>query len=283
MRTLLLLLSFLFIGTSFVQAAPSVSNNVENIDLNLKDHEMAITFIGLSTGEATLILGPNKEAVLINIGREDTATELEEWLTLYDVKKLQTLILTEDGSNLSIHQINQLIDTYDIEEIITTPKIAKQLLKQVSLASNPRVIVWGEGERKSLLPDLTAEVQFVGNEQNEGLDVLLSFFKHRIFIMSSFSSRAEDVLLKKNLEDIHVFKVPNSTKNDSVSRKLIDFLNPQIAVLFTPEEEHPDSDILHHLHDSWAEVYFTKRHGTVTLKFTETKYEIFKIPTGEKE
>jgi competence protein ComEC len=283
MRLLLILLAILLLPVSAAAEAPSIPSKVENIDLNIKEHEMAVTFIGLSSGEATLLQGPNNETILVNTGKEDTAAELDGWLHLYDVKKIETLILTSDGSDLSFQHINNLIGKYQIKKIITTPKIAPLVTSQLDQENLLSVLSWQEGATETLLPELTAEVQYAGTGEKEGLDFVLRFFKHRIFLMSSYSERAEEELFKKNLQDINVFKIPNCAKEDSLSKKLIHYLNPQISVLFTPEEEHPDPNILHHLHASWSEVYFTKQHGTITLKFTDSKYEVFTIPVDGEE
>lgn len=283
MRLLLILLAIFFPVASAAAESPTIPSKVENIDLNIKENEMVVTFIGLTSGEATILQGPDNETILVNTGREDTAEELEGWLRLYDVKKVGTLILSSDGSDLSFSHINDLITKYQIKKIITTPKLAALVSNQLNHQNLVPVLTWNEGTTETLLPELTAEVQFAGSDGKEGLDFVLRFFKHRVFLMSSISDRAQKELFNKNLQNINVFKIPNCTKEDSLSKDLIEYLNPQISVLFTPEEEHPDPELLHNLHATWSEVYSTKRHGSVTLKFTESKYEVFTIPVETEE
>lgn len=283
MRTLLLFLA-IFIQTTFiVEASPTISNNIENIDLNIKDHEIAVTFLGLSAGESTLIQGSNGENILVNAGGNETEAELDGWLYLYDVKEISKLILTNDKQVPSDNHINRLITKYGIKEIITTPALKDQLTKKLAFTTKAAVIAWREGTKEAILPELTAEVQFVGNKPNEGMDLTLQFFNHRIFLMTSFTPLAEKMLLKKDLENINVFKIPNCAKEDSLSEKLIQYINPEISILFAAEEDEPDQDILVDLHETWSEVYFTKRHGTVTIKFTESNYEVLTIPVESDE
>jgi competence protein ComEC len=283
MKTLLFLLSFLIQSTLMVEAANFTSNNIENIDLNIKDHEVAVTFLGLSEGDSTLIQGSNGENILVNAGGKETDAELEGWLYLYDVKKISKLILTKNDLELSKKQINRLITKYSIKEIITTPELSAQITNKLSLPNKPAVGTWGEGTKKTILPELTAVVQFVGNEPNEGMDLTLDFFNHRIFLMTSFTPHAEETLMKKNLENINVFKIPNGAMEDSLSEKLIQYLNPQISILFAPEEEEHDPEILVDLHETWSEIYSTKKHGTVTIKFTDSNYEVITIPVESEE
>ncbi|GHH98213.1 hypothetical protein [Neobacillus kokaensis] len=280
MRRLLLLLT-LFFTFSTIATAKTPSGQVENVKLNIKDNEMAITFLGISEGEATLIQGPNAENILVNTGGMSTALELEEWLDLYNVKKLKALILTNDISEDSINQLMKLVSKYKIKEIITTPKRKRQLVTH-PLPADLTVTNWNAGTKTSILPEVSAIVQYAGDNQNEGLDFMLEFFNHRIFLMSSYSERAEKVLLNKNLEDVNIFKLPNYAMEDTLSKSLIHSLNPEISILFAGAEQLPNADILDDLHEAWSEIYYTKKHGTITIKFTETKYEVITIPIYEE-
>jgi competence protein ComEC len=283
MRTLLLFLTIFIQSTLMVNASPTTTKNIENIDLNIKDHEVAVTFLSLTEGEATLIQGSNGENILVNAGGKDTVAELEGWLYLYDVRDISKLILTYNEQKLSDKQINRLITKYSIKEIIATPELSAQITKKLPLTIKPAVVSWIEGTKESILPEVRSVVQFVGNEPNEGMDLTLDFFNHRIFLMTSFTPRAEETLLKKNLENINVFKIPNCAQEDSLSEKLIEYLNPQISILFAQEEHKQDPDILVDLNETWSEIYSTKKHGTVTIKFTDSNYEVITIPIQEDE
>src|SRR4051794_14224429 len=129
MKILLIILALFFPSSMIAKAETSITSEVKNIDLNIKEHQAAVTFLSLSAGEATLVQGPKGETILVNIGGEGTVTELEGWLTLYDVKEISTLILTNDGQEPSLPKIRQLITKYNIKEIVTTPELATLLTK----------------------------------------------------------------------------------------------------------------------------------------------------------
>lgn len=283
MRILLFLFSIFISSTFSVKAEPYISSKVENIDLKLSVDEAAVSFLGLSTGESILVQGPNGNNILVNAGGKGTKAELEGWLSLYGVKEIAALILTNSPQEISFMKINELISKYNIKEIITTPEFSKQLTKKLEQTNRISVVSWKMGTKKEILPQLISEVQFVGHEQNEGMDLKLQFFNHNIFLMTSFSQQAERILLRKNLKDVNIFKLPNSAKEDSLSGKLIEFLNPQIAILFAAEKRKFDGDILHDLYETWSEVYFTNKNSTVTVKFTETNYEVITIPIVKEE
>ncbi|MEH7117901.1 ATP-dependent DNA helicase [Neobacillus vireti] len=281
MKIFLMILALLILSNMTVRAETTLPTEVEKIDVKLTEHQAAVTFLGLTTGEATLIQGPNGENTLINIGGSGDILELEGWLSLYKVKKLSTIILTNNAEKLSIDKIDKLINKYHIKEIIATPKVSALLTKE--LPDQIAITAWDEGTKKEILPEMFADVQYVGNQDHEGMDLMLRFFKHNLFLMTSFSQRAEQKFLSKNLEDIHVFKIPYHLTKDSLSDQLIQALNPQISIFFGAEEEQLDQDLLRELQGIWSEVYFTKKHGTVTIKFTESNYEIITIPLKDEE
>lgn len=136
---------------------------------------------GVNKREATLIQGPNDENILVNTGGESVESELDEWLQFYGVKEINSLILT-NKQGLNESQINHLISKYFIKEIVTTREISNQLSAYFHGANLIPIKVWGEGTSKQILPEVLANVQFAGNEQDEGLDFTLKFYKHRLFL-----------------------------------------------------------------------------------------------------
>ncbi|MEH7176652.1 ATP-dependent DNA helicase [Neobacillus vireti] len=281
MRVILLMTAIFFHLTSFGNASSIDYGNIESIDLKLKDHEIAVSFLGLGDGEATLIQGSNGENILVNIGGKETSEELQNMLKTYGVKEITTLVIT-DRQNLFLDEITHIISKYKVRQVITTPEIAMEITNKDAAFIGVVVIPWKEGTIQTLLPDLSAEVLFAGNGEDEGLDFSLQFFKHRLFLMTSSSDHAEENLLKKNLDEVTIFKVPKWAKEDSLSEQLIQYVNPQISILFESEQHQPDPDIIYDLQDNWSEVFFTKKHGTITIKFTENNYEVFTFPV-EKE
>ncbi len=265
--------------STFVTAAvPPTTNEVENIKLNIKDHEMAVTFIGLTNGEATLIQGPNGENILINTGGKNSGAELAGWLDLYNVKKLQTLIITNEPEDISV-ALQKLVAEYKVKQVISSVQLTTQI-KEV-LPKKIVVTAWKEGAVANILPEVTASVIFAGNQPEDGLDIMLNFFNHRIFLMSSYSKQAENAILAKRLENIHVFKLPTNPKENTISEGLIEYLNPQISILFAASKQ-PNKEVVYDLHNAWSEIYYTKKHGSITIKFTETKYEVITVPIIEE-
>jgi len=282
MKILLVILALLIPNSVIAKAESIVSGDVENIDLNIKGDQAAVTFLDLSDGEVTLVQGPDSKSIVISDGAIGTLAELEGWLALYDVKDVTTLFLTKNNQEMSFSKISQLISKYHIKEIVTTSEISQLLVNNLQPIKQLSIVAWGEGTKKDILPAMTAEVQYVGNQKNEGMDLMLNFYKYHIFMMTSSSLLAEQTFLKKNLRDVHVFKLPNRMNENSISKELIQTLNPQISILSLVEEGQLAPDLLKDLQGIWSEVYLPKKHGTVTIKFNESNYEVITIPQKEE-
>lgn len=281
MRALLLFAAIFLPITISAHASSQIAKDIENIDLNLKDHELAVSFLGLSEGEATLVQAADGKNILVNIGKN--RQELSEWLSLYKVKEIDKLILTS-AELVDVEFIQDVVSKYNIKELIAQPNIEKRLIENLDTATGSMIKSWNEGMKVQLTSETLAEVQFAGSNDGDGLDFTLQFFKHRLFFMTSVSKQAEKHLLRKNLGNIHIFKLPLITNKSTLSDQLIQHINPQIAMLFTfDHKSHPNSGLIEELQNNWSEVYYTKIHGTVTIKFTESSYEVFTIPSRVDE
>src|SRR4051812_7193260 len=117
MRVLLLVAAIFFQLTSIGSASSFDNDNVESINLNLKGHEIAVTFLALGDGEATLIQGSNGENILVNMGGEETNEELGEALNTYGVKEISTLVIT-NHQNLFVDQLTQIVKEYKVKQLI---------------------------------------------------------------------------------------------------------------------------------------------------------------------
>jgi len=49
------------------------------------------------------------------------------------------------------------------------------------------------------------------------------------------------------------------------------------AIIFKSNSIKPDPDLVEMLHEAWIDVYFTKQHGTVTIKLTDSNYDVITI------
>ncbi|MBT2682002.1 ATP-dependent DNA helicase [Bacillus sp. ISL-37] len=276
MKLLLAILAFMN-WYYFPYESPSAPVEVEGVDVNLKRNELAFTFLAISDGEAALIQHANGENILVNTGGTGTIKELERLLALFHVNDLSTIILT---ANAGQENLDQIIQKYNVRRIFTG-KAGNQVLAGVTIPTEVKVQSWKQGDLLKLMPGLTAEVIFDGSEENEGTDISFQFFHHQIFYVSSASHASEQAFLAEPLKNVNIVKLPFFAAKGSFSDLLIEHLDPQLAVIFKSNSVKPDPDLVEMLHEAWIDVYFTKQHGTVTIKLTDSTYDVITILSEE--
>ncbi|RSD26524.1 ATP-dependent DNA helicase [Mesobacillus subterraneus] len=257
--------------------SPSAPVEVEGVDVNLKRNELAFTFLALSDGEAALIQHANGENILVNTGGKGTMKELERLLTLFHVRDISTVIIT---SKEGLENLSEVITTYHVRKVLAGGS-ATQGLADKMIPSDIEWKGWKQGDVVKLMPGLNAEVIFDGMEENEGTDVSFQFFHHQIFYISSASHNSEQYFLAEPLKNVNIIKLPHYAAKNTFSDLLIEHLDPQLAVIFKSSAIKPDPDLVEMLHEAWIDVYFTKQHGTVTIKLTDSNYDVITIMSKE--
>ncbi|MDZ5473228.1 ATP-dependent DNA helicase [Bacillus sp. 31A1R] len=268
-----LLLSFT--NWYYIPSNSSVPVEVEKIDLNLKTNELAVTFLSLSNGESILIQHSNGENILINTGGSGTEEELRKLFELYNVNKISTVILTNVAANSE--NLSWVLQNYDVKQMIAGGSTIKHFETFLNKDEDVSYHIWSSGTKQQILPGLNTEVLFEGNGENEGMDLSIQFLRHRLLIMTSSSDRAMTKLLTQQLADVNIVKIADFARENVITDELIKHIDPQIAIVFHSKIVKPSSDLFKSLQAAWIDVYYTKKHGTVTMKFTDVNYEVITI------
>ncbi|GAA0347865.1 hypothetical protein GCM10008967_42740 [Bacillus carboniphilus] len=272
----------LFFLTSLVLNSAVITSNVESIDVNLRDQEIAFTFFSLSNGEATLLQHPNGENILINTGSNSSEKELDHWLKLYGVKNISTILVTKDDPGF-VGNLQHVINQYKARQVIVSNRLYEQLKGNPSFPKDVAIQWWDEGTKLELNPEVDLEVLYNGMGPNEGMDFVITFISHKFLFMSSFGSNSEENLLKKDLKDVNIVKMADYGGPQSMTKRLAKHLDPQVAILFNLDTITPSEYIFELLEEMWIDVYLTKEHGTITIKCTDETYEIIHIdPKGKQ-
>lgn len=244
---------------------------IKKVDLKLYDEEVAITFLSLSNGESTLLQNSEGEGILINTGHADSREELKRALNVFGITKLQEIIITRIDSHY-IGNLKWLIQQYEIEKVIIPPSVSdKELL--LSNLSVP-LVKWSEGKVEDDLFGISAEVvQHIESETT--MNIMLQFGKNRILFMSIANDSYERNLVQQyHLKDVNVLKIGDFGKETGTSQKLLEAVDPQVAIIFQTRDGYPSADVLERLQSTWIDIYYTKQFGNVTIKCNEEQYEV---------
>lgn len=265
------LLALLLIASNWLyDPHESPPAEVEGVDLNLKNDEFALIFFGLSEGEAALLQFATGENILINTGGTATQREVQELLNLFDVKKINAIVITRQDL-FSKENLKWLMNTYDVQKIYTNEWI------QSSIGDQKNVEIWIKGVKKAINDVVSLEVLFNGNEEAEGLDILLTTGETDIIYLSSSSIQSEKMLLQKTFNEVNMVKVPSFGKENAISSGLIKHLDPQNAYIYHSKKTPYSPDTIGLFHDAWIQTYHADKHGTIILKFSDDNYEIISL------
>ena len=275
------LVSFIFF-TSFILNNAFITSSVERIDVNLRDQEIAFTFLALENGEATLLQFPDGENILINTGARSSQKELDNWLNLYGADRISTVIVTKEDPGY-IGNLEHVIKRYQSRQVILSKRLFEQWKENHSYPNGVAVQWWDSGTRIELSPDVLLEVLYNGSAPTEGMDFSITFFAHRFLFLSSYGSDSESKLLGEKLQDVNIVKLPNYGGAQAITKKLAKHIDPQVAILFKMDSIKPNEMIVKLLDDMWIDAYLTKEHGTITIKCTDVTYEIVHIHPKGKE
>ncbi|MFT4413062.1 ComEC/Rec2 family competence protein [Fredinandcohnia humi] len=252
-----------------------IETDIEKINVKLSEDEMAMTFLDMPNGEATLLHFPNGEYSLLNTGGRRTEKELREFLEIYGVNKLHSIIVTKDD-HLYTSNLEWLINEYkDVNVIIGEHNKSFDDRKEINSTK------WSTGELYNYNAIFSVHVVHEGvDEKNSlGMDLLFRFGNNQVLYMTSSNKDLEHKLLNdKKLPSTNVFKVADFGDLKGSDEKFVDYVNPQIAVIFHKRGLLPSQDVLERLSNMWIDIYYTKQFGSVTIKFTHTDYEVITIP-----
>ncbi|WLR43709.1 hypothetical protein LC087_06115 [Bacillus carboniphilus] len=264
-------------------AFESEEQAVEKVDLNLEENEIGITFLHLSKGEATLIQDWTGSNFLVNTGGEGTEKELFELLKMFGVESLQAVIVTKD-TNGYVNNLASLYSTFKGSQWISGQRNVENgnldhyiSLKEWDTWKVNESVKWQNELQFYILHDN------VSTTEHLGLDFVLTYGEHSLLYMSSANKQVEIGFLNKSfLQEIDFIKVPEFGDAAGTSRKFIDYIDPNIAIIFQGEDKNPSQDVIERLYSTWIDIYTTKQFGNVSIKMNKETYEVIPIFTKEQ-
>lgn len=273
MRIMVLLVLFQSLLLSAFSGT-EIPTEIEKVDLKLSNKELAITFLKLSSGEATLIQHGNGENVLINTGGPETQSELESLLKMYNVSLIKSIIITKEDPEYQSN-LEWLSKRYPTSKVV----IGKQFTPPAFLPKE-RISTWQKDETHEIVPILKAKVIHEGPSSDglQSFDLFLEMGRHYLLYMSTGNINAEIALLtNKELAKVNIIKIPNFAQSDGSSQDFIEHIDPQVAIIFTKKNQNPSPDVMERLRETWIDTYMTKQFGNITIKANENEYEVITI------
>jgi competence protein ComEC len=247
---------------------PAHARVVQRIKIHLAKNQIAIIFISLTDGEATLIKSNDKN-ILINSGDSDSRTELNEQLQKMGIKNIDTLILTNPESSY-IGNVSYVIQKYDVSKVMASDKIKAEFC-----ADNKELCylfdVLGQ-KGYFLLPNLKVEV--FEESRFGALNLFLTYGRNTIYYMGFSDKNGQEKFIKEHPFNASIIKLSDYGKGYVLSQEFLKTLDPEMAILFHKNGARPNDDLINRLATEWVETYHLHYIGSLTFFMTPDSYEV---------
>lgn len=237
-------------------------------------NKMEVHYLDVGQGDATLIILPNQEVMLIDAGERSKGAFVREYIEDLGIRKIDYLVGTHPHTD-HIGGLEEVINNFDIGSIYmprasSTSKTFESLLNTIN-EKNLKVKSAKSGvniiDEDGLKIDIVAPNSVKYSSLNNYSAVIKITYKNNKFL---FMGDAEEVSEKEIKEDVSadVIKIGHHGSNTSSSKEFIARVKPKYAIISVGDGNkynHPSKDVLKTLEDIGASVYRTDILGTIVI------------------
>ena len=257
------------------------------------DNACYVYYLNVSQGDSSLIVTPNKKAVLIDTGglvsfkKEDwtvknkktnNATNIKTFINSLGINELEALIITHGDYDHMGEAVN-LVNILKVKKVIFNcgefNTLESSLIKVLEAKKIPyQSCTNALGIDNYQLNFLNTKV--FGDENNNSNVIYTDFNGYKFIFMEYVGIEQEkDILDKYNLTNIDVLKVGHHGSKTSSSKEFIDEIKPKYSIISVGKNNrygHPNKEVLNNLSDS--KIYRTDQDGSIMFKIKNNKLKI---------
>lgn len=236
--------------------------------------KLEVHYLDVGQGDATLIILPNQEVMLIDAGERSKGVFVREYIEDLGIRKIDYLVGTHPHTD-HIGGLEEVINNFDIGSIYmprasSTSKTFESLLNTIN-EKNLKVKSAKSGvniiDEDGLKIDIVAPNSEKYAKLNNYSAVIKITYKNNKFL---FMGDAEEVSEKEIKEDISadVIKIGHHGSNTSSSEEFIARVKPKYAIISVGDGNkynHPSKDVLKKLENIGALVYRTDISGSIVI------------------
>ena len=257
------------------------------------DKACHVYYLNVSQGDSSLIVTPNKKAILIDTGglvsfkKEDwtvktkktnNASNIKTFINSLGINELEILIITHGDYDHMGEAVN-LVNILKVKKVIfncgTFNTLESNLIKVLEAKKIPY---------QSCIKELNIEnyqlnflnTRVFGDENNNSNVIYTELNGYKFMFMGDAGIEKEkDILDKYNLANIDVLKVGHHGSKTSSSKEFIDEIKPKYAIISVGENNrygHPNKEVLNNLSDS--KIYRTDQDGSIMFEIKNNKLQI---------
>ncbi len=241
---------------------------------------VAVHFIDVGQGDATLIVTPHRRAVLVDAGggREYSDFDVGErvvvpYLRHYGVTALDYLVATH-GHQDHAGGAAAVIAAMPVRTVLLPQGEPTAPLRAVLRATGGRGIVPAYAGQSMMLDGVTFRVVQAPGEDKAGRGeestvVLVEYGRHRFLVTGDLGSREERMLAARVTGGGGVLKVSHHGAGTATTPELLAAFRPEYAVISAGHANrfgHPHPAVLERLAAQGVRVYRTDRDGAVVFR-----------------
>lgn len=255
MILLFVMLALLFILFYFWETKNK--NNLET------DKIIDVYFLKLNEADSNIIKYKNK-LIIIDTGEEKHKNIIQTKLEQLKISKIDYMILSHPDKD-HIGSAKYLIEKFEVENIIQShfkkgSNLQKELDKVIADSNVNNIIL---NETKEITIDDLKFTLIPGNEEtykednDYSLVALMHYFNNNFFFGADIEETRIEEVLKLNLTNYDVVKIPHHGRYNPLSISLLELLKPKYAIITAGST---DNRILAKLGDLNTDFHFTKNY-----------------------
>ncbi|MBQ7364798.1 MAG: MBL fold metallo-hydrolase [Clostridia bacterium] len=293
---LLTLLTFLFPSLRDIALIDEWMTLVESVispseeDIVIPEGTVAVYYIDVGQGDATLIIAPSGEKLLIDAGEDNMASE---YLQKHNITKLDYVMFTHYDSD-HIGGGDEVLDLCEVKNVITLDcvphnNMGKKLLEDVA-AEGAEVIhpepgyIFTMGDVKFEI--LTSFTDLPSDSNEKSLCMMMTFGKNKFL----FTGDAEDEREAEMIEnygkklDADVYKAGHHGADNASGEELMALVTPDYAVFSCGEGNkygHPTPGAIDRIDDYTNILLRTDTMGTIVI-YSDGEAITYEIEKGTR-
>ncbi|WP_081749138.1 ComEC/Rec2 family competence protein [Butyrivibrio sp. FCS014] len=237
-----------------------------------EDSSLIITALKGGAADSFVLLSEN-HVVVIDTGLESKADKLVEFLKSQGVTRVDELIITHYDKDhvggadhiISEFEVGKVYTTYHSKESDDITEYIAALESKGLSESTVTELISFEADNVTYTIYPPQKTSYADSESNNSSLVVrvTAGENSMLFAGDAESERISELLETTGLEST-VLKIPHHGRIDANTEKLIDYINPDYAIITSSGSEPEDQEVLDMLESRGVKTYLT-RDGNVTI------------------
>lgn len=258
----------------------SVSNHTAPSEQTIKVH-----FLDVGQADCIYLQLPGQIDILIDAGNRDDGPMVVEYLKTHGADGELDLLIATHPHEDHIGGIPSVLDSFAVKQIIdsgynVSNKTCRDYKTSVQAEVELGGAVWTYDDYQVFYFGSTLLQVLTGREKQEDANdysVICRLDTGEVeFLFTGDTGGRVEAGLEGNLE-AEVLKVDHHGSRTSSSSRLLEKVNPEVAVISVGAEDpynHPTTDVLQRLNSAGAAVYRTDLNGSVQVVTNGLTYEV---------